>query len=101
MSDGSPAEERARAGFAEHFGEPPSFMVRSPGRVNLIGDHTDYSEGFVLPIAIDRGLWLALRPRDDRRVRIWAELGDETAEIDLERLERHHGWAAYVEGIAH
>jgi galactokinase len=101
MSDESSAECRARSAFVEHFAEPPSFMVRSPGRVNLIGDHTDYSEGFVLPIAIDRGLWLAMRPRADRRVRIWAELGEEWAEIDLDRLEQHHGWAAYVEGIAH
>ncbi|MGB5185735.1 MAG: galactokinase [Acidimicrobiia bacterium] len=98
---GSSAQDRARTAFGEHFGEPPSFMVRSPGRVNLIGDHTDYSEGFVLPIAIDRGLWLAMRPRADRMVRIWAELGDEWAEIDLDRLEIHRGWAAYVEGIAH
>ena len=101
MSDGSPAEQRARAGFVEHFGGPPSFMVRSPGRVNLIGDHTDYSEGFVLPIAIDRGLWLAMRPRPDRRVRIWAELGDEWAEIDLDQLDQHRGWTAYIEGTAH
>jgi len=101
MSDGPSAEARAGAAFVEHFGEPPLFMVRSPGRVNLIGDHTDYSEGFVLPIAIDRGLWLAMRPRTDRKVRIWAELGDEWAEIDLDRLQRHQGWAAYVEGIAH
>jgi galactokinase len=101
MSDGLPAKQRAGIGFVEHFGEPPSFMVRSPGRVNLIGDHTDYSQGFVLPIAIDRGLWLAMRPRTDRSVRIWAELGAERAEIDLDRLEQPHGWAAYVEGIAH
>jgi len=101
MSDWSPAEQRARAGFVEHFGDPPSFMIRSPGRVNLIGDHTDYSEGFVLPIAIDRGLWLAMRPRADRRVRIWAELGDEWAEIDLDQLDQHRGWTAYVAGIAH
>lgn len=101
MSDGLPAKQRARISFVEHFGEPPSFMVRSPGRVNLIGDHTDYSQGFVLPIAIDRGLWLAMRPRADRSVRIWAELGAERAEIDLDRLKQPHGWAAYVEGIAH
>ena len=101
MPDASSAEARARAAFLEHFGEPPSFMVRSPGRVNLIGDHTDYSEGFVLPIAIDRGLWLAMRPRTDRQVRIWAELGNEWAGIDLDRLEQHHGWAAYIEGMAH
>jgi galactokinase len=101
MSDDSSAEARARTAFVEQFGDVPSFVVRSPGRVNLIGDHTDYSEGFVLPIAIDRGLWLAMRPRPDRRVRIWAELGAEWAEIDLDRLEQHHGWTAYIEGIAH
>ena len=101
MSEVPTAEQRARAGFLEQFGVTASFMVRSPGRVNLIGDHTDYSEGFVLPIAIDEGLWLAMRPRTDRRIRIWAELTGAWAEIDLDRLDEHEGWTAYVEGMAH
>ena len=100
MSEQPAAHDRAVAGFVARFGETPTAIVRSPGRVNLIGDHTDYSDGFVLPIAIDRGLWLALRPRRDRLVRIWAELTDEWAEFSLDRLEEHTGWIAYVQGVA-
>jgi galactokinase len=43
-------------------------VVRAPGRVNLIGEHTDYNDGFVLPLAIERAVWVALRPRDDDRI---------------------------------
>ncbi len=100
MAEQLSAEDRAVAGFVARFGEAPAAVVRSPGRVNLIGDHTDYSGGFVLPIAINRGLWLALRPRRDRMVRIWAELTGEWAEFSLDRLEDHRGWVAYVEGVA-
>ena len=95
------AERRSIAFFRATFGTDPEAVVLAPGRVNLIGDHTDYSEGFVLPIAINKGLWLAMRPRTDRLVRIWAELTDDWAEIDLDRLEQHSGWTAYIEGIAH
>ena len=52
--------------FVKHFGVQPSLIVRAPGRVNLIGEHTDYNDGFVLPMAIDRGIWIAVRPRMDR-----------------------------------
>jgi len=100
MPEALSAQDRAVVGFEARFGETPAAVVRSPGRVNLIGEHTDYSDGFVLPIAINRGLWLALRPRDDRLVRIWAELTDEWAEFSLDRLESHSGWGAYVEGVA-
>jgi len=49
--------------FREHFGTSPTFLARAPGRVNLIGEHTDYNDGFVLPAAIDRAVWIATRPR--------------------------------------
>jgi len=97
--DLSPAD-RARAGHVERHGRPPSAVVRSPGRVNLIGDHTDYSEGLALPMAIDRGLWLAMRPRSDRVVRIWSELTGDEAVVDLDALRRRSGWVAYIEGVA-
>lgn len=88
--------------FAELFGEPPAATVRAPGRVNLIGEHTDYNDGFVLPMAIDRAVWIALRHRTDRRVLIHSLEFDDTTEFDLGSL-RHEskGWAEYVKGVAH
>jgi len=56
--------------FSTHFNAKAEFIVRAPGRVNLIGEHTDYNEGFVLPMAIDRAIWLALRFRPARVGRI-------------------------------
>ncbi len=58
--------------FRERFDEAPTFLVRAPGRVNLIGEHTDYNDGFVLPMAIDRDTWLALRPRSERSVSLYS-----------------------------
>jgi len=55
--------------FALIFGEEP-VVYRAPGRVNLIGEHTDYNEGFVMPAAIDRYIWVAIRVRLDRTIRI-------------------------------
>jgi len=52
--------------------------VRAPGRVNLIGEHTDYNDGFVLPMAIDRAIWIALSPRADRQVLAHSLDFDET-----------------------
>ncbi len=54
--------------FHKHSKANSAIVVRAPGRVNLIGEHTDYNDGFVLPMAIDRATWIALRPRDDRQV---------------------------------
>ncbi|MEA3310451.1 MAG: galactokinase family protein, partial [Chloroflexota bacterium] len=87
--------------FAERFDEPPAFLVRAPGRVNLIGEHTDYNAGFVLPMAIDRALWIALRPRSDRRVSVHSLDFDETAEFELDALEQQDaGWVEYLKGVA-
>ncbi|MCY4539166.1 MAG: galactokinase family protein, partial [Chloroflexi bacterium] len=54
--------------FRKAFNDSPAFIVRAPGRVNLIGEHTDYNDGFVFPMAIERATWIALRPRDDNQV---------------------------------
>ena len=86
--------------FQEIFGEAPTFLVRAPGRVNLIGEHTDYNDGFVLPMAIDRAVWIALRSRSDRQVRVHSLDYDETAEFSLDDLSRGKGWAEYIKGVA-
>jgi galactokinase len=76
-------------------------VVRAPGRVNLIGEHTDYNEGFVLPIAIDLGTAIALVPTNDRRVTLTLADGGETETFDLDAIgPRTGGWIDYVAGTA-
>ena len=84
------------------FGHLPGLHVRAPGRVNLIGEHTDYNDGFVLPCAIDYHATVAVRARDDRRVRVVAaDYDTEVDAFDLDGpIERHPmlQWADYVRG---
>lgn len=87
--------------FQSHFNAKPEIIVRAPGRVNLIGEHTDYNDGFVLPMAIDRGVWIALRPREDKTVRFFSlDLETESA-FELSSLNRGSDWIEYPKGIAH
>ena len=72
--------ERARSGFQRHFDRPATVVVQAPGRVNLIGDHTDYNDGFVLPMAIDRHVVIAA-DRSSAASRIHSSAFDETATI--------------------
>ena len=90
------------ATFTELFGYEPSGLWSAPGRVNLIGEHTDYNEGFVLPFAINRRTVLALGVRDDARIRVGSEFADEVVEIALDELSPDHlsGWSAYPLGVA-
>jgi galactokinase len=87
--------------FESEFGEMPR-LFSAPGRVNLIGEHTDYNDGFVLPVAIDMRTVVAGIPRDDRRVIVRSLDMDETAEFDLDIPgETRRGlWIDYVEGVA-
>ncbi len=87
--------------FAQQFGAEPQFVVRSPGRVNLIGEHTDYNDGFVLPMAIDRAIWIGLRPRGDGRVVVHSVDFGQRAEFALDDLSRGQtGWPEYLKGTA-
>ena len=69
--------------FQQRYDADVAHIVRAPGRVNLIGEHTDYNDGFVLPMAIDRAVWLALTPRDDSRVHLHLLDFDSAAQFDL------------------
>ncbi len=87
--------------FANLFGVAPPIVVRAPGRVNLIGEHTDYNEGFVLPMAIDRATWIALRARDDDRVMLHSLEQKEATEFCLTNLEKGPvSWSEYLKGVA-
>jgi galactokinase len=94
-------ETQVSSAFRDRFGSPPQALVRAPGRVNLIGEHTDYNDGFVLPMAIDRAIWVALRPRSDSRLRVDAL--DYGSAVEFELAEIRHtgaGWGEYVKGVA-
>ncbi len=87
--------------FAARFGRPPEVIASAPGRVNLIGEHTDYNEGFVLPVAIDRRTWVALAVRDDGKLHFRSDTIGEDVEIDLDAAATHRrrGWSSYPAGI--
>ncbi len=77
-------------------------MYRAPGRVNLIGEHTDYNQGFVMPAAIDFSTWIAIASRRDRKISVRSENFSETAELDLECPPTHGTghWSDYPFGVA-
>lgn len=92
---------KIRQVFFEMFGCQP-VVARAPGRINLLGEHTDYNEGFVLPASIDRYAFVAVQKRDDRKIRLFAMDVNETAEFSLDDLHPvTMGWCNYILGIAH
>ena len=90
--------------FEARFGRPVELAVRAPGRVNLIGEHTDYNDGLVLPCAIDRDTIVVAARRDDGRIRLWSEdVRDQVdfavADVCEERPHAHVHWSDYVRGV--
>jgi galactokinase len=87
--------------FQALYGVAPR-IYRAPGRVNLIGEHTDYNDGFVMPLATDYSAWVASAPRADRRVVIRSENYSEKAEFDLDDPKPHRTghWSDYSRGVA-
>lgn len=106
LASWTPAEgtRRAAAAFRERFDAEPDGVWSAPGRVNIIGEHTDYNGGLCLPIALPHRTYVALRRRDDDRVRLASaqEPGAGVVELDLSDVAPGSvtGWAAYVAGIA-
>jgi len=87
--------------FSKRFGGEPDCMVRAPGRVNLIGEHTDYNDGFVFPIAIDRDIRIAARRRPDGEVHLHSVnfQADTVFPVDALNKDPHHPWADYPKGV--
>jgi len=93
-------QQRATQEFERRFGAPPVFVVRAPGRVNLIGEHTDYNDGFVLPMAIDRAVWIAVRPRSDQHILCHSLDFDQAVEFSLGSIDHEEAsWGEYLRGI--
>ncbi len=93
----------ASAAFATRFGEAPQYVVRAPGRVNLIGEHTDYNQGFVFPCAIDREMVIVASPRADHRVLAHSMEYDQEDEFDLAEISKipppDKQWSNYLRSV--
>jgi galactokinase len=100
--------DRLLATYRHRFGARPEVIAHAPGRVTLLGAHVDHSEGWVLPVAIERAIYVAAGRRQDRRLELVAADLDETAGLELDRLpppvaERAAGatgWSDYAAGVA-
>lgn len=91
-----------RPSFPSAFGKPRAFFA--PGRINLIGEHTDYNDGFVLPMALDLGITILGARREDARVHVVSHQGKDVAEIEFDLRspgpKKRGTWSDYVEGMA-
>jgi len=94
------ARDRVGVHFTTKYEASPTARVRVPSRLNLVGEHTDYNDGFVLPFAIDREMWIALRPRNDHTVHIRSESFVDEVIFDLTNIKKAEGWGEYVKGVA-
>lgn len=93
--------DETRKIYSDLFGERPEISAWGPGRVNLIGEHTDYNEGYVLPLAVDRGIFLAGKARQDGRVVLHSADYQDRAEFSSGDLQKDpdHPWADYFKGV--
>lgn len=86
--------------FEDLYNQSPDIVVRAPGRINLIGEHTDYNVGFVLPAAIDKAIYYAVSKREDRQVKLFSYDLDDAYEFSLDTLNKSDkGWANFLIGM--
>lgn len=91
--------QEIQASFRQRF-SPNPLLLRAPGRVNLIGEHTDYNEGYVLPAAIDKAIYYAIAPNNSQTVRLFAHDLNETFDFQLSNFSRlPSGWPNYLMGV--
>ena len=92
-------KEKVLQDFQRNFDEEPT-IVRSPGRVNIIGEHTDYNNGFVLPAAIDKAVYVAVSPRNDDTIKLYSGEFDESFESSVKNLKpTDKQWPNYILGV--
>lgn len=91
--------------FQSQYGSAPEFIVRAPGRVNLIGEHTDYNDGFVFPAAIDRDILIAVRRRNDLQIRAFAHNFNQTTSFSIKQVkpanDGRERWSNYLRAMVH
>src|SRR5438132_13557927 len=100
MSAPHQLDQRARAGFREAFGYPPGAVAVAPGRMNIIGEHTDYNEGYALPAAIDRHVAVALRLRRDSQIAMRSDRFQAMVNLYGLPSRRQGNWTDYLVGVA-
>lgn len=93
-------QDKVFKAYVNLFNAEPEFMIIAPGRVNLIGEHTDYSDGFVLPFAINLGIIIAFSPKSDDQINLYAVDFDQYFKQSISTiLESEDGWTAYITGV--
>ena len=92
---------RVKEAFVDRFGAKNPTMIFSPGRINLIGEHTDYNDGYVLPAAVAQGIYMAVAPSHDQWIRLTALDLEDTFEVSIEQVSRlePNGWPNYLLGV--
>src|SRR5450432_3511255 len=84
--------------FSEKFSQSPHVYF-SPGRINLIGEHVDYNDGFVMPAAVDKGIYYAIALNDTDEINFYSIDFDETLSLKISEIKKMSGWKNYVLGV--
>lgn len=93
--------ESIKSAFIAHFNHEP-IIVKSPGRINIIGEHTDYNDGYVLPVAINKAMYVAVSKRSDQEIHLYAESYKESVHTSICQLKQtEKDWANYILGVAY
>ena len=86
--------------FSSAFTAVPAVYF-SPGRINLIGEHIDYNDGFVMPAAIDKGIYYAVAPNNSDEINFYAADFEEKFSVNIRNIKKNEGWKNYVLGVVH
>ena len=93
--------QKARDAYSKAYGGPPECLAFAPGRVEILGNHTDYNGGYVLSVALDLGIWIAAgrSPARPSAVEVWSQAMDQQVTIPLDAIRKERSWADYPRGV--